>query len=214
MPSLGTATSSNEEVLAFYEFWHNFKSWREFDAGEEGKDVDNADSRDEKRWMERENRKITKKLKKEEYSRLVGLVVIAEKYDPRIIRMRKEEEEEKTRKKEQRKAAKQARKDEAEREIREEQEKKEAAIREAEQQVRSSSFVRTTLILLSSAFRRSLTLPRTSLHRIRISARSALCCERLAEQHVMPTTSLLLRTPSVLKTNTLSTSAASWTCPR
>merc|ERR1711943_12766 len=90
-----------ESVFNFYEFWRNFKSWREFSAGEEEFDLEEAECREEKRWMERENKKLTKKMKKEE------------------------QEKEKLRKKAERKAAKIRRREEANREAREEQERKE-----------------------------------------------------------------------------------------
>jgi len=58
-PKLGDMNTPYEKVNKFYEFWWNFKSWREF-AGEDEHDLDQAESRDERRWMERQNEKKTR----------------------------------------------------------------------------------------------------------------------------------------------------------
>lgn len=63
----------------------NFESWRDFTGvGAEHKPED-AGSREEKRWMQKENERLAKKLKKKEMGRLIALVTTAEKYDPRLI---------------------------------------------------------------------------------------------------------------------------------
>merc|ERR1739847_238213 len=51
-----------------------------------------AECREEKRWMERENKKLTKKMKKEENGRLIYLVNLSYKYDPRIINWKEEKQ--------------------------------------------------------------------------------------------------------------------------
>merc|ERR1711959_479441 len=91
VPKLGNMDDDIESVFNFYEFWRNFS------AGEEEFDLEEAECREEKRWMERENKKLTKKMK---------------------------QEKEKLRKKAERKAAKIRRREEANREAREEQERK------------------------------------------------------------------------------------------
>merc|ERR1711982_222826 len=126
VPKLGNMDDDIESVFNFYEFWRNFKSWREFSAGEEEFDLEEAECREEKRWMERENKKLTKKMKKEENGRLIYLVNLSYKYDPRIINWKEEQEKEKLRKKAERKAAKIRRREEANREAEKEQERKEA----------------------------------------------------------------------------------------
>lgn len=62
----------HEDVKKFYDFWWNFKSWRDFSFDDEH-DVDQADSRDEKRWMERQNEKKRSKMKVEERARVIRL---------------------------------------------------------------------------------------------------------------------------------------------
>ena len=59
----------------FYDFWFNFKSWRDFSFKNEY-DLSEAEFREEKRWMERQNKKKTAKLKKEEHVRVLRLVRI------------------------------------------------------------------------------------------------------------------------------------------
>ncbi|KAK8928458.1 Chaperone protein dnaJ 13 [Platanthera zijinensis] len=98
-PSLGEDKTVMEEVDGFYNFWYTFKSWREFPHADEF-ELEQAESRDHKRWMERQNSKLREKAKKEEYTRIRALVDSAYKRDPRIIRRKEEEKVEKKRKKE------------------------------------------------------------------------------------------------------------------
>lgn len=63
----------NWKVYKFYEYWVNFESWRDFTGvGAEHKPED-AGSREEKRWMMKENERLAKKLKKKEMERLIAL---------------------------------------------------------------------------------------------------------------------------------------------
>lgn len=85
VPELGDMDTPIDQVYKFYEYWVNFESWRDFTGvGAEHK-PDDAGSREEKRWMQKENDRIAKKLKKKEMERLIALVSLAEKYDPRIV---------------------------------------------------------------------------------------------------------------------------------
>lgn len=85
VPNLGDMETPMMEVYKFYEYWVNFESWRDFTGvGAEHKPED-AGSREEKRWMQKENERVAKKLKKKEMERLIALVTIAEKFDPRIV---------------------------------------------------------------------------------------------------------------------------------
>lgn len=74
---------------------NNFQSWRDFSSFDEY-NLKEAESRLEKRWMEKENKKIREKYVKEERARINKLVMLANKQyvfaqrsDPRV---RREEE--------------------------------------------------------------------------------------------------------------------------
>lgn len=56
VPVLGDMSTSDNDVNSFYDFWLSFKSWRDFAYLDEHK-VESANSREEKRWMIRENQK-------------------------------------------------------------------------------------------------------------------------------------------------------------
>ncbi|KAI3929156.1 hypothetical protein MKX01_006392 [Papaver californicum] len=89
VPSLGEENSPLKQVDSFYDFWYGFKSWREFPHSDEY-DLEEAETRDDKRWMERQNSKLREKARKEEHARK----------DPRIVRRKEEEKAEKQKKKE------------------------------------------------------------------------------------------------------------------
>lgn len=129
-PSLGDDNSSFDEVDKFYNFWYAFKSWREFPHADEF-DIEQAESRDHKRWMERQNAKLTEKARKEEYARVRSLVDNAYKRDPRIVKRKEFEKAEKKRKKEAKFLAKKLQDEEAARAAEEEKRKKEEEDRKA-----------------------------------------------------------------------------------
>jgi len=52
VPDVGGPDAPWAELSAFYDFWFSFKSWREFPHPDE-EDVECAESRDHKRWLER-----------------------------------------------------------------------------------------------------------------------------------------------------------------
>lgn len=84
VPDLGDMNTPLEDVYKFYEYWVNFESWRDFTGvGAEHK-PDEAQNREEKRWMMKENERIAKKLKRKEMERMIQLVTLSEKFDPRI----------------------------------------------------------------------------------------------------------------------------------
>ncbi len=124
VPSLGDENSPIKEVDKFYDFWDSFKSWREFPHADEF-DLEQAESREHKRWMERQNAKLQEKAKKEEYARIRSFVDNAYKRDPRILRRKEEEKAEKLRKKEARFQAKRMKEEEAARIAEEERLRKE-----------------------------------------------------------------------------------------
>ncbi|GAU24972.1 hypothetical protein TSUD_312070 [Trifolium subterraneum] len=124
IPSLGDDKTSIKEVDSFYDFWYSFKSWREFPQADEF-DLEQAENRDHKRWMERQNAKLSEKARKEEYARIRTLVDNAYKRDPRILRRKEEMKAEKKRKKESKYLAKKLEEEEAAR-IAEEEKKRKA----------------------------------------------------------------------------------------
>jgi DnaJ family protein C protein 2 len=121
VPQLGDSDLAYDKVMEFYDFWMSFRSWRNF-AGEDEYNPEDAESREEKRWMERQNERDRKRRKKEELSRVATLVEGAFKRDPRIKRHKQAEKDAKRR-------AKQDKLD-AIRKEREEQERKETEERE------------------------------------------------------------------------------------
>lgn len=130
IPSLGDDTTPVEEVDKFYNFWYNFKSWREFPDDDEY-DLEQAESREHKRWMERQNAKLQEKAKKVEYARVRTLVDNAYKKDPRIQRRKEEEKAEKQRRREAKYLAKKLQEEEAAKAVEEERLRKEEESKKA-----------------------------------------------------------------------------------
>lgn len=102
IPTLGTADTPLAEVRAFYKYWDNFESWREFAQYDEYK-PDEAQDRYERRYMENENKKIRAKYEKKERARLIKLAESCYNNDPRIKRELQEIENEKLKKNQQKK---------------------------------------------------------------------------------------------------------------
>jgi hypothetical protein len=84
VPPLGDASTPISKVLKFYEFWESFKSWRSWPHLNEF-DVNTADGRDERRWMERRNEATQSKKKKAEKMRVNELITRSRRLDPRIV---------------------------------------------------------------------------------------------------------------------------------
>ena len=91
VPALGDDETPIEEVNAFYRFWQNFRSWRDFGLLAEH-DLSQADDREERRWMVRQNKNIAAKYKRDETARVQSVVELAYKHDPRVIRAREARE--------------------------------------------------------------------------------------------------------------------------
>lgn len=85
VPDLGDVDSPLPVVRKFYEYWNKFDSWRDFTGKDAEYKPDDASCREEKRYMQKENEKKAKELKKKEMERIIRLVTLAEKYDPRIV---------------------------------------------------------------------------------------------------------------------------------
>ena len=85
VPDFGDENTPIEEVERFYAYWIKFESWRDFTGvGAEYK-PEEASSREEKRFMMKENEKLAMKLKKKEIGRIADMTMKAMKNDPRII---------------------------------------------------------------------------------------------------------------------------------
>lgn len=122
VPRLGDMDTPFKEVERFYAFWNAFKSWREFPLDDKY-DPEDASTREEKRWILRQNEKKAQKKKAEEKARIKRLVALAYKKDPRVIRKMEEEKAERERKRvaKLREAEERAKRAEREREKKEEE---------------------------------------------------------------------------------------------
>jgi DnaJ homolog subfamily C member 2 len=120
-PPIGDDNTPIDEVHAFYDYWTHFESWRDFTlqaARElEAEDhLENAESRFEKRWYQKEIDRQAKKLKQQEVGRIATLVERAMAVDPRLVQERKrlaEEKEQKQRDREQQATQKKKKEEEA-----------------------------------------------------------------------------------------------------
>lgn len=122
----GDENSQRENVDQFYNFWYDFKSWREFSYLDE-EDKEKGQDRDERRWIEKENKAARIKRKKEEMLRIRTLVDLAYNNDKRIQKFKYEEKEKKLALKRAKMDAAQAMKAEQERAYKEAQLAKEKA---------------------------------------------------------------------------------------
>lgn len=76
MPGLGLPDAKMKDVHRFYSFWWSFDTLRDFSINDEY-DFNDAECREERRWMERQNVKIRRKYIKDEKSRITKLVDLA-----------------------------------------------------------------------------------------------------------------------------------------
>ena len=108
-PTLGNDETSIQKVHEFYDYWTHFSTWRDFGLQaarelEAEDQIENAESRYEKRWYQKEVDRHAKKLKQQEQARITKLVEQAMAVDPRLIQERKrliQEKEERQRQREQ-----------------------------------------------------------------------------------------------------------------
>lgn len=126
VPLLGDQNTSREKVEHFYTFWYNFESWREFSYLDE-EEKEKGQDRDERRWIEKQNKVARAKRKKEEMTRIRTLVDLAYNADPRIAKFKQEDKDRKLAAKRAKQSAAQARKEEEERIMKEAQIAKEKA---------------------------------------------------------------------------------------
>jgi len=134
VPDLGDEKTDIAKVHKFYDFWCNFETWRDFSMHDEY-NLDDADCREERRWMERQNQRGRKEYDSEERKRIFRLAETAERLDPRIKAEREEKEAKKREEKERRARIKQEEeeaKQRVEEERRKEEERKQAEKEEKE----------------------------------------------------------------------------------
>jgi len=91
-PNIGDINSSVKEVEAFYKFWNNFETWREWCQYDEHEITEDME-RSERRHNENENKKVRATHEKSERKRLIKLAELSYDNDPRIKLIRKAEED-------------------------------------------------------------------------------------------------------------------------
>ena len=133
VPQLGDADTPYETVAKFYKFWFGFSSWRDFGLLAEH-DYKEAEDREERRWMQRQNKNYTDRLKKDERQRVAAFVQLAYDNDPRVIAYKEKAAADKAAAKAEKEAAVRAKKDaeEAEKAAKEQSQKAASAAAEAE----------------------------------------------------------------------------------
>lgn len=119
-PTIGTDDTPIEQVNEFYDYWVRFESWRDFSAQAADElqvenELENAESRFEKRWIQKEVDKRAKQLKKQEMQRIHTLVERAMEADPRLRRERQAAAERKEKARQERLAAEERKKEEQKR---------------------------------------------------------------------------------------------------
>lgn len=120
VPLLGDENSDRAHVEKFYDFWYDFQSWREYSYLDE-EEKEKGQHREERRWIDKQNKVIRAKRKKEEMSRIRSLVDLAYNNDPRIVKFKREDKEKKLAVKRAKQDAAQAAKAEEERLLKEAQ---------------------------------------------------------------------------------------------
>jgi DnaJ family protein C protein 2 len=140
-PVLGEADTPMAQVHSFYEYWIHFESWRDFssqaaDELEVEQELENAESRFEKRWIQKEIDRRCKQLKRQEMTRIQLLVTRAMEADPRMRKERQEAVEAKEKAKLDRQLAAQQEKEQAAlRVVEEANQAEEDKIRKAEEKI-------------------------------------------------------------------------------
>lgn len=134
VPLLGTMDSSRAHVEKFYDFWYDFQSWREYSYLDE-EEKQKGQDRDERRWIDKQNKAMRAKRKKEEMARIRQLVDLAYNNDPRIVKFKKEERDKKLAAKKAKQTAAQALKEQEEQQKREQEAAKIKADQEEQKRI-------------------------------------------------------------------------------
>lgn len=132
VPKLGGEDATREEVDRLYHFWYNFDSWREYSYLDE-EEKEKGENREERRWIEKQNRAARQRLKKEEMQRIRQLVDNAYACDPRVQRFKEEDKEKKLAQKRAKQEAARAKAEEEEK-ARQERLEAERLVREQEEE--------------------------------------------------------------------------------
>ncbi|OAF65682.1 hypothetical protein A3Q56_06600 [Intoshia linei] len=103
---LGDIYQCKTDVYKFYDFWKNFKSWREFSYMDEQSKEDSNLDKYEKKCIDKENKAKRAKLKTAETNRINRLIDTLMKYDPRIKIFEKQDKLRKSKLSKERKHAK------------------------------------------------------------------------------------------------------------
>jgi DnaJ family protein C protein 2 len=124
----------------FYKFWYDFESWREYSYLDE-EDKEKGSDREERRWIEKNNRVQRAERKKDEMKRLRKLVDNAYACDPRVQRFLEDDRRAKQEKKMAKQEAGRARREEEERvrKMEEDKQREEAARKEAEEKAKAEA---------------------------------------------------------------------------
>ncbi|KAK8753069.1 hypothetical protein OTU49_002349 [Cherax quadricarinatus] len=131
VPGLGKPDDPKQKVDRFYAFWYDFESWREFSYLDE-EEKEKGQDREERRWIEKQNKVERARRRKEEMARLRRLVDNTYACDPRITKFKEEEKERRLAQKKAKADAIRQKMEEEER-IRREAEEAERKKREAEE---------------------------------------------------------------------------------
>jgi len=126
VPQLGDEDTPYEAVAKFYKFWFDLSSWRDFALLAEH-DYKEAEDREERRWMQRQNKNFTDRIKKDERQRVATFVQLAYDNDPRVIAYKEKMAAEKAAVKEAKEAAIRAKKEAEEAGVRAKEEAEKAA---------------------------------------------------------------------------------------
>merc|ERR1712226_663475 len=122
VPKLGADDMSRDTLDKFYKFWYDFDSWREYSYLDE-EDKEKGSDREERRWIEKNNKIQRADKKKDEMKRIRKLVDNAYNSDPRIAKFKDQDRQERAAKKQAKQDAARLRKEAEEKERRDAEEK-------------------------------------------------------------------------------------------
>ena len=135
VPSLGNQDSTYEEINDFYTFWYSFESWREYSYLDE-EEKEKGENREERRYLDKQNKIARAQRKKEEMQRIRQLVDNAYQCDPRVSRFKEDEKKRRQQQKQAKQASIKAKKEEEERIQREKEEQEMAEKKRKEEEER------------------------------------------------------------------------------